>query len=167
MSILKEDGLPIIFKQLRTGHNQKEFTFLKIRTMKNNTPSVTTNNANPLDYLNSGKTIRKYKIDEMPQLFNVVKGDINLIGFRPGLSTDLDLIKAREDNGVFSFMPGITGLAQVTGHKMDDAVTLSKVDKLYYEKKSMVLDLKILICTFSGLFRSDLQKLIKDSIQNV
>ena len=68
--------------------------------MKNNTPSVTTNNANPLHYLNSGKTIRRYKIDEMPQLFNVVKGDVNLIGFRSGLSNDLDL-KRRERTMVY------------------------------------------------------------------
>ena len=108
-----------------------------------------------------GQKIRKYKIDELTQLFNVLIGDMSLVGPRPLLIEYLNKYSDYENNRHL-VKPGITGLAQVTGFDMSNPEKLSKIDKIYYDKKSVKLDFQILICTLSGLFRKKLMLLVKD-----
>ena len=132
--------------------------------MKNDAPSLGTHEVNRGLYLASSNILRKLKIDELPQLLNVVKGDLNLIGFRPGLINQDKLNHARAKNGVFNYMPGITGLAQVTGYDMSNPEMLGKIEKYYYKNKSAKLDFQILVCTFTGAFRLKLSQLVDNSL---
>ena len=164
ISILFDDGYPILFKQTRVGLNKKNFTIYKLRTMKKHAPSLGTHEVNSSLYLASSNILRKLKIDELPQLLNVIKGDLNLIGFRPGLVNQDKLNHARNKSGIFNYMPGITGLAQVTGYDMSNPEALSKIEKYYYENKSLKIDFQILICTFTGAFQLKLKQLTDNCI---
>ena len=164
ISIMLDDGYPIIFRQIRVGFNKKKFTIYKLRTMKNDAPSLGTHEVNKGLYLASSNILRKLKIDELPQLLNVIKGDLNLIGFRPGLVNQDKLNQARAKNGIFNYMPGITGLAQVTGYDMSNPEMLAKIEKYYYKNKSPILDFQILVCTFTGAFRLKLSQLVDNSL---
>jgi O-antigen biosynthesis protein WbqP len=146
--ILIEDGSPFFFKQERIGLNQKIFTILKLRTLKNRTPQVGTHELDESHKLKVGKLIRMAKLDEFPQLFNVLKGDLNLVGPRPGLALQLELQQNRVIQGIFDIKPGITGLSQILGYDMSAPNRLAKVDKLYMQNKSLSLDLAILAGTF-------------------
>jgi len=143
-----EDGFPILFVQARLGKDRKIFKIYKIRTMKKNTPQAGTHNVSSNYHLYVGKIIRSLKLDEFPQLINILKGDINLIGPRPGLPEQTDLTKARMSKDIFKNKPGITGLAQVVGYDMSDPRKLAEIDELYFKKKSLKLDLLIIIGTF-------------------
>ena len=107
--IFFEDGLPIFFKQERLGKNKKIFTIYKIRTMKNDAPQLGTHAVSKSFLLKIGKLIRKIKLDEFPQLINVIIGDINLVGPRPGLVTQKMLLSERERKNIFKINPGILG----------------------------------------------------------
>ena len=102
----------------------------------------------------------KIKIDEFPQLINVVQGKINLVGPRPGLQSQVDLTKHRTDKGVYEVKPGITGLSQVLGYDMSDPLKLAEIDKLYIDNKSIYIDILIIIGTFIKFPRNYLFKLI-------
>lgn len=134
--ILFEDGLPILFKQERIGKNKKIFTIYKIRTMKNNAPQLGTHAVSESFFLKIGKFIRKIKLDEFPQLINVIIGDINLVGPRPGLVTQKILLEERDKNNVFNIKPGVTGLAQILGYDMSNPKKLSKIDNIYMKNQS-------------------------------
>ena len=108
---------PIIFKQLRAGKNSKPFYIYKFRSMKIETPNIATN-----DFTNShvyitkiGKIIRKTSIDEIPQLFNILKGDMSIVGPRPVILEEVDLIELRQSYNIDKILPGITGWAQING----------------------------------------------------
>jgi len=148
IAILIEDGMPILFTQERIGKNKSIFKIFKIRTLKIDAPNLGTHELEKKYKLRCGKLIRKIKLDEFPQLINVLKGDINLIGPRPGLVSQIDLAKHRKVKGIFKIKPGITGLSQVLGYDMSDPVKLSEIDKVYIEKKSLYIDFLILVCTF-------------------
>jgi O-antigen biosynthesis protein WbqP len=155
--IIIEDGLPAIFIQERVGINKKIFRLLKIRTMKKNTPQAGTHDVDQSHVLRCGKIIRKFKLDEFLQLINVLRGDINLIGPRPCLENQRELVNERDRYGLFLIKPGITGLSQVCGYDMSNK-KLAFVDSLYIQKKSFLLDFKILIATLTGIFRKDLKR---------
>ncbi|MDA9023510.1 sugar transferase [Gammaproteobacteria bacterium] len=146
--IFIEDGLPFFFKQERVGWNQRVFTIFKLRTLKNSAPQVGTHELDESYKLKLGKFIRVTKLDEFPQLFNVIKGDLNLVGPRPGLEKQLELQKNRVIQGIFDIKPGITGLSQILGYDMSIPNRLAKVDKLYIQNQSLLLDLIILAGTF-------------------
>ena len=146
--ICLEDGFPVFFKQKRIGLNKKIFTIYKIRTLKRNSPQVGTHEIEDHYKLTVGRIVRTLKLDEFPQLFNVIRGDLNLIGPRPGLESQLALEEARMVQGVFETKPGITGLAQVLGYDMSTPEMLAKVDKLYVNHKSMKLNTIIFLGTF-------------------
>ena len=152
--ILFEDGLPILFKQERIGKNKKIFTIYKIRTMKNNAPQLGTHTVSESFFLKIGKFIRKIKLDEFPQLINVIIGDINLVGPRPGLVTQEILLKERDKNNVFNIKPGVTGLAQILGYDMSSPKRLSEIDNIYIKNKSNYIDLLILLGTFFSNYRN-------------
>ena len=154
--IFVEDGLPIFFRQERLGKNKKIFTIYKIRTMKNDAPQLGTHAVSKNFLLEIGKFIRKIKLDEFPQLINVVIGDINLVGPRPGLVTQEILSSERDKKNIFNIKPGVTGLAQILGYDMSDPKKLSEVDLIYMKNKSKYVDLIILLGTFFSKFRNQI-----------
>ena len=148
LGLLLEDGLPIFFIQDRIGQNKKIFKIMKIRTLKNSTPHTGTHELEAKHRLKIGILIRKIKLDEFPQLLNVIKGEINLVGPRPGLPNQDLLLRYRSEREIFKIKPGITGLAQVMGYDMSTPEQLSAIDEMYINKKSFYVDALILLATF-------------------
>jgi len=146
--IFIEDGFPIFFVQKRIGLSRQTFAIFKIRTMKKNTPELGTHNIDKEFQLKTGRIIRALKLDELPQLINVLKGDLNLVGPRPGLENQLELKNARIAKDIFSVKPGITGLAQILGYDMSNPDKLAEVDQIFVLNESFLLKTMILIGTF-------------------
>lgn len=141
---------PVLFRQKRVGRDGKTFTLLKFRSMRTDTPNVSTAElvASGLDpYTRVGKWLRKTSLDELPQLWNVLIGEMSVVGPRPALPTQSALNAARETLGVHTLRPGITGWAQVNGR--DDLTDDEKVarDAEYLQAHSLGLDLRILVLT--------------------
>ena len=124
---LLDTGSPI-FRQERLGRNQAPFILIKFRTMIINTPYVASHLVSSDAVTQLGHFLRRTKLDELPQLLNVLRGDMSLIGPRPGLINQTDLTNARAKLGVFNVRPGITGLAQVSGIDMSTPELLAKID---------------------------------------
>tara|TARA_B100000795_G_scaffold269846_1_gene260695 strand:- start:2819 stop:3409 length:591 start_codon:yes stop_codon:yes gene_type:complete len=164
--ILIEDGFPLFFIQDRLGKNMKKFKIYKIRTMHNETPNLGTHEVSTDNYLKTGSFLRKLKIDELPQILNYLKGDLNLIGPRPGLPSQSKLKEIRLAKDIFDVKPGITGLSQVLGYDMEDPLTLSKVDNIYIKKRNIRIDLLIFLATFIKPLRSVIPALFIDDIVN-
>ena len=162
--IIAEDGLPFLFAQNRIGKNLLIFKIFKIRTLKVSSPNTGTHELDNSYRLLSGAIIRKIKLDEFPQLVNVLMGDINLIGPRPGLPEQIELRDARLLKDIYKIKPGITGLAQVLGYDMSDPIKLSEVDKIYIDNQSFVLDLLILTSTFIKYPRKYLMQYVKQEL---
>ena len=160
IAIIIEDGMPILFIQERIGKNQSIFNIIKIRTLKIGAPNIGTYHLKNEYKLKCGKLIRKIKLDEFPQLINVLKGDINLIGPRPGLVSQIDLLQNRNAKGIYEIKPGITGLSQVLGYDMSDPAKLAEIDKIYIQKQSLYVDFLILISTFMPFTKKYLIKMI-------
>lgn len=156
--IFFEDGLPIIYKQARLGIHKKEFIIYKLRTMKNEAPQIATHEVSSKYFLFVGKFIRKTKLDEFPQLYNIIIGDLNFVGPRPGIASIKKLVEERDKNNIYTLTPGITGLAQILGFDMSDPVKLAEIDKIYLENQSMKLNLIILLGTF---FKSPKKYLVR------
>lgn len=156
--IIIEDGFPVLFSQKRVGINYTFFSIYKFRSMKRNTPNVATHLlTNPEQYLlKIGKFIRKTSLDELPNLINIIKGDMVFVGPRPALYNQDDLMALRVAAGVDKLKPGITGWAQVNGRdeiSIQDKVAF-EVD--YLKKKSLFFDVKIVLKTFTNvLFSKD------------
>ena len=117
IAIVLNNGFPILFKQKRVGKNNAHFWIYKFRTMKRDTPDIATHllEDSASFYTSIGPFLRKFSLDELPQLFNIVKGDMIFIGPRPALYNQDDLIELRTQTGVHLLMPGLTGWAQVNG----------------------------------------------------
>lgn len=151
--IFIEDGSPILFEQKRVGINCSFFRIIKFRTMKKGTPNVATHLLeNPEKYiLKIGKLLRKSSLDELPNLINIIQGEMAFVGPRPALYNQNDLMELRILNGVEGLMPGITGWAQVNGR--DDISIIEKVryEKEYLQNKSLKLDFIILLKTFLNI----------------
>ena len=165
--ILLEDGRPVFFIQKRIGKDLKIFNIYKLRTMYKTTPSLGTHEVDKSNYLKIGSFLRLTKVDELPQLINFIKGELLLIGPRPGLDTQLKLKEERLKRKVFSVIPGISGLGQVLGYDMSDPVKLSKIDALYISNRNIQLDLKILIATFFKPERKSLMLRFKEQLKNI
>lgn len=140
---------PILFVQRRIGVNDGEFLMYKFRTMKMGTPEVATDKLqNSQSYITkSGYYLRKYSVDELPQLFNVLLGHMSLVGPRPALYNQFDLRQMRKEVGIDKIRPGVTGWAQVNGR--DELSLQEKVnyDLFYLQRQSILLDIKILVMT--------------------
>lgn len=154
--IIFDDGFPVFFKQKRVGINYTFFTMYKFRTMKKNTPNVATHLlSNPEKYvLKIGKTLRKLSLDELPNLFNIIKGDMGFVGPRPALYNQDDLMSLRKQANVDGLLPGLTGWAQINGR---DEISLEKkvaLEKDYKERKSFKFDIEIFFKTFFAAFFS-------------
>jgi O-antigen biosynthesis protein WbqP len=144
---------PAIYRQKRLGRDGRPFSCVKVRTMFVEAPSVPTHEIAPSFITPLGRFLRRYKIDELPQLWNVIKGEMTLVGPRPCLPELQKLIRHREQLGVFRSLPGITGLAQVRGIDMSQAVLCARSDAEYLETMSVWLDLKIILATFISTLR--------------
>lgn len=144
---------PSFYWSNRVGKDNKIFRMPKFRTMHTNTPAVATHLLNDPDrYLTSiGKFLRKASLDELPQLFSILKGDMSFVGPRPALFNQDDLIQLRTSKGIPSLVPGITGWAQINGR--DELSIPDKVDYDYYylQNKSFLLDLKIIAKTIRNV----------------
>lgn len=145
---------PVLYWSKRVGKKNVLFWMPKFRTMRLNAPQVATHLlADPERYLTAlGRILRKTSLDELPQLYNVLKGDMSLVGPRPALYNQEDLIALRTTRGVHALRPGITGWAQI--HGRDDLPIATKVEfDIYYEKhQSFLLDCKILVATILAVF---------------
>lgn len=154
--IFMEDGVPIFFKQKRVGINYTFFQIYKFRSMKKNTPNVATHLlTNPEQYLlKIGGVLRKLSLDELPNLINIMKGEMVFVGPRPALYNQDDLMILRVATGVDKLKPGITGWAQINGR--DDISIEEKValEKEYLEKKSFLFDVVIVVKTFTSVLGS-------------
>lgn len=154
--ILIEDGFPVFFTQKRVGVNYSFFHIFKYRSMKKHTPNVATHLlTNPDQYLlKIGKFIRKTSLDELPNLINIIKGEMVFVGPRPALYNQDDLMTLRVATGVDKLKPGITGWAQINGR--DDISIERKVhlEQEYLFKKSFLFDVEILIKTFTNVLFS-------------
>ena len=155
-AILIEDGYPFFFNQKRVGINYSFFKIYKFRSMKKNTPNVATHLlTNPDQYLlKIGKFIRKTSLDELPNLINIVKGEMVFVGPRPALFNQDDLMEFRVATGVSKLNPGITGWAQINGRDELSIAKKVQLEKEYLNKKSFLFDIEILIKTFTNVLFS-------------
>ena len=148
---------PVLFKQRRIGKDNVEFMIYKFRTMRIDTPNVATHLLkNPEQYITPiGKFMRKTSLDELPQLFNILKGEMSVVGPRPALYNQYDLIEMRTNANVHTVRPGLTGLAQVSGR--DELENEQKVyfDQQYVQKQSFFFDLKLIFLTVVKVFKSE------------
>jgi O-antigen biosynthesis protein WbqP len=154
--ILLEDGFPVFFKQKRVGLNYSFFNIYKFRSMKKNTPNVATHLlVNPDQYLlKIGKFIRKTSLDELPNLINILKGEMVFVGPRPALYNQDDLMTLRVATGVDKLKPGITGWAQINGRDDISIEQKVKLEQEYMNKRSTLFDFEIIIRTFTNVLFS-------------
>ncbi|MGL5404619.1 MAG: sugar transferase [Acinetobacter sp.] len=146
---LFDTGSPI-FIQERVGRNKKPFNLIKFRTMSLDTQSVASHLASTSSITKLGAFLRKTKIDELPQLINVLKGEMSLVGPRPNLFNQNDLIAEREALGIYDVLPGITGLAQINNIDMSTPKLLAETDKKMIDTLTFSKYLKYIIKTVSG-----------------
>ena len=153
---LESKGSPI-FAQKRVGQHSKPFTIYKFRTMCIDTPDVPTNEFNDRDqYITKmGKFLRVTSLDELPQLFNILKGDMSFVGPRPPLFSQEELVANRKEQGVDKFKPGITGWAQINGRDDIDDEQKFEYDLYYKRNHSLLLDFKIVLITFLQVIKRE------------
>lgn len=156
VAILIEDGYPFFFTQNRVGINYSYFNIYKFRSMKKDAPNVATHLLeNPNQYLlKIGKFIRKTSLDELPNLINIIKGEMVFVGPRPALYNQDDLMVLRVAAGVDKLTPGITGWAQINGR---DDISIDKkvqLEQEYLKRKSFIFDIIIIIKTFTNVLFS-------------
>ena len=156
ISIFIEDGMPIFFKQKRVGINYTYFNIYKFRSMKKNTPNVATHLLeNPGQYLlKIGGLLRKLSLDELPNLINIIKGEMVFVGPRPALYNQDDLMALRVAAGVDQLKPGITGWAQINGRDEISIEAKVALEKEYLEMKSIWFDVVIVVKTFTSVLGS-------------
>ena len=154
-----DTGAPI-FIQERVGRNQKPFNLIKFRTMTVGTASVASHLASSASITKFGNFLRKTKLDELPQLWNVFKGEMSLVGPRPNLFNQEELINERYSRGVYNVRPGITGLAQVNEIDMSTPELLAKIDEQMISSLTLVGYFKYIIQTVTGKGSGD--RVIKD-----
>lgn len=148
---------PVLYWSDRVGINNNIFRMPKFRTMRIDTPAVATHlMANPDVYLTSiGLFLRRFSLDELPQLYSILKGDISFVGPRPALYNQGDLIELRTEKGIHKVIPGITGWAQINGRDELPIPIKVEFDEYYLKNRSFFFDLKILLRTFIKVVRTE------------
>jgi O-antigen biosynthesis protein WbqP len=160
---------PIIFKQRRLSKNKKEFYIFKFRTMKLNTPKDTPTHLleHPESYITRvGKFMRKTSLDELPQIINILKGEMSIIGPRPALWNQDDLIAERDLYGANDIYPGLTGWAQINGRDELPIGVKAGFDGEYVKRMSFLFDIKIFLLTILSVVKTDGVKEGVNSIKN-
>ncbi|MDT3496338.1 sugar transferase [Bacillus toyonensis] len=149
---------PVLFKQRRIGKGKKEFYILKFRTMRIDTPKDMPTHLleDPDMYITKvGKFLRKTSLDELPQIINIIKGEMSIIGPRPALWNQYDLIKERDKYGANDVTPGLTGWAQINGRDELPIDVKAKLDGEYVDKLSSLFDLKVFFMTIKSVLKSE------------
>jgi O-antigen biosynthesis protein WbqP len=146
---LFDTGSPL-FLQTRVGRNQRPFTLVKFRTMRKDTASVATHFASASAVTPLGRFLRRSKLDELPQLWNVLRGEMSMVGPRPGLFNQEELTREREARGVFGVRPGITGLSQIRGVDMSTPRLLAETDQQMINTFSLKMYFMCIFATLSG-----------------
>lgn len=149
---------PILFKQKRVGLHKKHFNILKFRTMRIDTPKDTPTHLleNPEQWITKvGGFLRKTSLDELPQIFNIFAGQMSIIGPRPALWNQYDLIEERDQYGANDILPGLTGWAQINGRDELEIPVKAKLDGEYVQKMSFGFDLKCFFGTITSVLKSD------------
>ena len=149
---------PILFKQKRVGIHKTHFNILKFRTMKIDTPKDMPTHMlqNPDQYITKvGKFLRKTSLDELPQIINILKGDMSIIGPRPALWNQYDLLEERDKYGANDVMPGLTGLAQISGRDELEIEVKAKIDGNYVAQMGFGMDVKCFFGTILSVLKSD------------
>ena len=142
---------PALFRQTRLGKNERQFVCYKFRTMFQGTQQRGTHEISPRAVTPVGSVLRALKLDELPQLWNVLLGEMSLVGPRPCLPSQEELIAERRKRGVFAIRPGVTGLAQVQGVDMSQPERLAELDETYVRTRSLGMDVRLILKT---IFRS-------------
>lgn len=149
---------PIFFRQKRIGKNKKEFYILKFRTMRTDTPKDMPTHLlqNPDVFITRiGKFLRKSSLDELPQIINILKGEMSVVGPRPALWNQSDLLNERDKYGANNIKPGLTGWAQINGRDELPVLVKAKLDGEYVSHISLVFDIKIFLKTIGSVLKSD------------
>ncbi len=152
-----EDPGPVIFKQKRLGIHKSYFSIYKFRSMKVSTPDIPTHLLeNPEKYITKvGKFIRKTSIDELPQMWNIIKGDMAIIGPRPALWNEYDLIAERDKYGANDVRPGLTGWAQINGRDELEIEEKARLDGVYVQKMGVKMDIRCFLGSIFAVLRED------------
>lgn len=149
---------PVLFKQKRVGKNKRHFNILKFRTMRTDTPKDCPTHllSNPDQYITSvGKFLRKTSLDELPQIINILKGDMAVIGPRPALWNQYDLMEERDKYKANDILPGLTGWAQINGRDELEIDVKAKLDGYYVEHMSFLFDMKCFFGTITSVLKTD------------
>lgn len=146
--IFLQDFGPVVFKQKRVGKDGRIFLFYKFRSMPVNTPNVQSSDVAKLKITTFGKIIRRTNLDELPQLINILKGDMSIVGPRPPIPSQVNLIELREKNGALNCRPGLTGWAQVNSYDFMPEEQKAKFDGHYASNVSFLMDVNIIMRTF-------------------
>lgn len=149
---------PILFRQKRVGIHKSHFNILKFRTMRTDTPKDTPTHLlkNPEQYITRiGKFLRKTSLDELPQIINIIKGDMAIVGPRPALWNQYDLIEERDKYGENDIRPGLTGWAQINGRDELEIPVKAKLDGEYVKKMGLGMDIRCFLGTFLSVLRGD------------
>ncbi|MBE6749940.1 MAG: sugar transferase [Ruminococcaceae bacterium] len=157
IAIKIDDPGPAFFKQKRVGINKTYFSLYKFRSMKMNTPDIPTHLLeNPKQYITKvGAFLRKTSLDELPQMWNILKGDMSVIGPRPALWNQDDLVAERDKYGANDVRPGLTGWAQINGRDELEIPVKAKLDGEYVENLSFPFDIKCFFGTVASVVKSD------------
>lgn len=144
-----DDGLPALYRQQRVGKNNALFKIYKFRTMRKDTPDIPTHLLSDprVVYTKSGPLLRKLSMDELPQLINIIRGEMVFVGPRPALHNQEDLIKLRTGAGLHKLLPGVTGWAQVNGRDELPITVKVKLDEYYLKNRSVKLNFLIILKT--------------------
>lgn len=158
VAIRREDAAPALFKQVRVGRHRRPFVLYKLRTMSMGTGDRASHEVSAAQITRVGGFLRRTKLDELPQLVNVLKGDMSFVGPRPCLPNQEELVSERDRRGVYAVRPGITGPAQLAGIDMSIPAKLAEADAIYTTRIGLVGDLKYIVRTALGRGSGDAVK---------
>ncbi|WP_419807675.1 sugar transferase [Sphingomonas sp.] len=157
--IWRDDRASPLFVQTRLGRDGRPFRLVKLRTMRVGTGDLPSHEAARSNITSSGAMMRRTKLDELPQLWNVIRGEMSFVGPRPGLPSQRELAESRRRHGVDRLLPGITGVSQVAGLDMSTPERLAEMDATYAGSWSLIRDMRLLVRTALGGGRGDAAKL--------
>ncbi len=155
IAIRLESTGPGLFRQVRVGRRQRPFTLYKLRTMTVDTGDRASHEVSAAQITRIGNFLRRTKLDELPQVLNVLLGQMSFVGPRPCLPSQTELVAERQARGVFGIRPGVTGPAQIAGIDMSTPVELAEADAAYMQTRSFAGDLRLLWATARGSGRGD------------
>jgi len=145
------DGSPVFFSQERLGRYKEPFVLYKFRTMKINAPERGTHEVSMDHVTRLGRLLRRTKLDELPQVLNIIKGELSIVGPRPCLAVQTKLVAEREARGIYDIKPGLSGLSQIQGIDMSDPVLLAQKDAEYAARRSVLFDAQIILNTLKPI----------------